>query len=259
MGTGKHYTIEQGTSIKKTFYRSDHQVIIADQKELEKHSKEKLFKSVTLTYVLSNIVIPLFVKHVPKLLYNPKNYIKEHDASNLFFNGQLRTEGFKNIEGIVYSKRLFENDKDGGVNAIKIIFAIGFVNIDNDNTKSVNYIELKDVIYNYTNAKLRSAKDSINLNIEVVFKYLDEDSNQKEIALQSYFLNNVKPTDNKSAIGEFSGSKRRLLPKMHVIISVKIKVTEINSNKKHMDAWLTAYNEHSDKLKGLLLKSLKKD
>lgn len=253
-----HYTIEQGTRIKKSFHSSESKVILVKEK-ISTDDTLNLYKSaaVATTFILNDIVIPLFVKYVPKLLYHPQKFIKEHHATHSLINGTLSTNNFVDIKNIIYSKKLLMKNQEKGVTAINIIFKLGSIHVDGDANNTVNYLELTGLKFNYSEAKLKSATHRINLNIEVIYHYINSKHKQKTITLQPFFLNNVIP-DGESKIEAFEGEKVRLLPKMYVVTAVQIKVTEINSKKKFMDTWLEVYHDNKDILSSTLKEVVKK-
>ncbi|GGG40339.1 hypothetical protein GCM10011414_07300 [Croceivirga lutea] len=178
------------------------------------------------------------VRFLPKLLYNPTKFVYEDQAKFNFF---------KNANDINYIDEnlelVFTIEGDNATSAVELSsFVFEFGNYEKH--EGYYYMGLKSYDLQASLSKLKPKNATVNIVLEVLFDYYDENNTKKEFVLNPFYINNAAP-DAKELIRNID---YQLLPKMEILQSVTVKITEVNSKKETWDKWLGLYEKHQGKL-----------
>ena len=241
----KFYSIEKG-KIKST----DAHHSISKIKLLKTAPKEnnKFLENVNIPkFLINEIIFPLIIKNLSKVFYNPKKYVKEHAASLSFLKDLSVQSPFTETTFIQYEREIFNTKNDTiGKTTLSALFQIDKIKVNDSLNEFVDYISINNLNYYYSDVKIKSNAKEVNLIFQIIFKYLDQDHNTKEFKITPFSISKIKPEKTKVEIDNHSKQKK-LLPKMYIITKMQIKVSEINSKKKHMDQWFKLYSDNQKK------------
>ncbi|WP_343487035.1 hypothetical protein [Allomuricauda sp. d1] len=185
------------------------------------------------------ILVPKLVENVPKLFYNPENYIKESLVSRSFLHRDGSFTRLGELHHIEYRKMA------GDEPLALFNFTIGDTFMDNGYLD----IELASAKINHTAVQLTSQNHNLNVVVEVFFHYYDAKQLKLVHVVEPFVINNAVT----GPLYQPKDQKIRLIPKFALLESIEVKVTEVNARKKDWDAYLSLYQEHSGKLSGYLL------
>lgn len=185
------------------------------------------------------ILVPKLVENVPRLFYNPENYIKESLAAKSCLHHDGSHTRLGELHHIQYKKMA------GEVPLAIFNFTIGDMFME----KGYLDISLESAKINETAVRLKPMYHDLNVVVEVFFHYYNAQQQKLVHAVEPFVLTDM-------ATGPYHAPKDqkiRLIPKFELLERIDIKVTEVNARKKDWDAYLSFYKEHSGQLAGYLL------
>jgi len=219
---------------------------------VKERDKETEALSLAPSFILSTVV-PILFKQVGKWFYNPKNYIKEYGAVHSFYDSK---SGFKKLP--TTGKITIKTTGKLPDNVEREISRFTF-ELDSILNKNGYYqIALSEGYLNYTPVKLKSNHKKVNVVLEMKFIFYDSQDFKREYSLNPIKLSEVCAISGKKNGNEIKIEKKlyQIIPRMNVLESVQLKVTEINSRKKDWDKWLEFYNKNEGKISSFVLEKI---
>tara|TARA_R110002167_G_scaffold247308_7_gene452911 strand:- start:1771 stop:2610 length:840 start_codon:yes stop_codon:yes gene_type:complete len=209
----------------------------------EKKSSEDIKASSAIVSFVVGTLMPYVINKVPRLFYNPKKYMKDYGTDLSLLTNKDSIIPFNSITSIIYEKK---SDST-------LLTQLQFTVTDYSSNPNFRRIELTKGIFNYTPVKLKGSFFKTNAVISIVLNYYDEKSKKSEIRLEPIKLEGIIP-------GKSYELKKivQLIPKVHLMESIQIEISEVNNRKKDWDKWLELYNDNQDKLKDYLLGLIEK-
>lgn len=178
------------------------------------------------------------IRFLPKLVYNPSKYIAENQASfNFFKNDQNIHRIDENLELLL----TLESEKNNKIIPLgEFVFDIGIYKQHD----GYYFMGLKEYRLNKTLAKLKEKSPNVHVILEVLFEYYDVSDTKQEFVLEPFYIDALQVPEVKVV----RNPKYQLLPKMKVLESVVVKVTEVNTKKQNWDKWLGLYEKHQGQI-----------
>lgn len=235
----KYYSVDnkeiKPSSFKKT-----------SKNEISFNSLSEDEEAASVQFIVSKIVVPFVFNNISKLFYKPENYIKEHSAKKSLINEKNIVNDLNKKNNIVYTKTI-KNLKGSEEKSLILEFNIEDVYTEKEDLiDNFRLIKLSSYQLNYTNAKITNSSSKINIIGEIIIKYVDEFCEYKTYKTDPFTIAGIQPNGEKKSL-EKTGATYPL-PKMKYATSIEIKITEVNSKKKHMDKWLETYTKNKGTL-----------
>ncbi|MDC6352365.1 hypothetical protein PP178_12450 [Zeaxanthinibacter sp. PT1] len=184
-------------------------------------------------------VLPSLVKYIPRLFYNPSKYVKEYDAEYTFIGPDAPASGIEPGK-LMEFRAVGLTPTQQADTVAKIRFRTGNI----PGKPGYHYIGLWDYDIYRTGVKLKPRSKSLNMVVEMMFTYFDDQHQKHEYVLQPMLLSALTPGQS----GKNTHNRYQVLPKMNVLEKVAIKVTEVNAKKATWDQWMGIYEKNQNSI-----------
>jgi hypothetical protein len=211
---------------------------------IELNKKENLLTASNHITFIKNGLVSL-VRFLPKLIYKPNKYISENQTSFKFFNNEQGISTISKDLELIFSVASLNDDTDKPTKKMgNFIFEFGSYK----ENKGYYFLGLTSFELSHTLVKLKPKSNKVHLILEVLFEYYDSNNTKKEFVLEPFYIDYVQVPQR----AVFQEPNYQLLPKMEVLESVTVKITEINTKKEQWDKWLGLYEKHQGKIPEIL-------